>query len=99
MKRTGNIFTFLVLVAVIAGATRYFYSGFQLSHHGDTTFGIIDHVTIDERKGEEVSYYFHVNGKNYIGKATHKNSIHHKAGDTIRVRYSTRNPDLNQFDE
>ena len=99
MKRTGNIFTFVVLVAVIAGAARYFYSWFQIKQYGSSTFGIIDHVNMDDRNGEEVSYNFRVGKKNYNGKTTLKDSIHHKPGDTIRVEYSTRNPELNQVDE
>jgi hypothetical protein len=58
MKRTGNIFTFIVLIAVVAGAARYFYSGFQLKQYGNTTTGIIDHVNTGEhkRRGVVVSF-------------------------------------------
>jgi hypothetical protein len=99
MKKTGNIFTFIVLMAVIAAATRYFYSGFQLKQYGSTTFGVIDHLNIDDRNGVEVAYYFWIDGKMYNGKATRNDSIHFKPGDTIRVKYSTRNPELNKVDE
>src|SRR5688500_13221504 len=99
MKRTGNIFTFVVFVAVIAGAAQYLYSGLQLKHYGSTTFGIIEHINNNDRNGEEVFYYFRVGEKKYNGKTIRKDSLHHKPGDTILVKYSTRNPELNQVDE
>jgi hypothetical protein len=99
MKRTGNIFTFIVLIAVVAGAARYFYSGFQLRQYGNTTTGIIDQVNTGEHKRRELSYHFSVGGKEYKGKTIPRDSIHHKPGDTIRVKYSSKNPDLNQIDE
>jgi hypothetical protein len=96
MKRTGNILTFLCLIAVVAGAAKYFYSSFQLRQYGQTTTAIIDQVKLDH-KHEELTWRFRVNGKNYTGSTTLLNPAGYRKGDTIKIQYSLKNPSVNQI--
>lgn len=95
VSKSGNIFAFLCLIAVVFAISRYAYTYYELRSFGETTSAIIDSVD-SHASHRRIFFEFTVNGKVHHGTTTFKHPWNPRQGDTITIRYSLKDPNVYQ---
>ncbi len=96
-KVANNSLSILGLVFFLFFVFKISQKSYHLEYYGRETNAKIDSVYENWRYQKKITYTFKVNDRLYSSRTWYDEKIKPKVGDSFRVRYSSKNPDINKI--